>query len=89
MEEVYPPAANRFVGDAEPYKFSMNLFVLKRENTVLPYGVSDDFCCFIEKAVFFLLWLPLEGAGCRWQPLSVCSEAPTEAGAEKAEPHGA
>ena len=23
--------------------------------------------------------LPLEGAGCRWQPLSVSSEAPTEA----------
>ena len=29
-----------------------------------------------------LIRLPLEGAGCRWQPLSASSEAPTEAAAE-------
>ena len=36
----------------------------------LLFAVSRLFIC-----------LPLEGAGCRWQPLSVSSEAPTEAAA--------
>ena len=70
----YSPAANRFVGDAEPYGFYVNRAVFgtlrtafptrnryiskhcvtkRRENTVLPYGVTVDFCCFFGMAELF------------------------------------
>ena len=43
----YSPAANRFVGDAEPYGYVVNMFAFNRANAVRPYRVAVDFCCFI------------------------------------------
>ncbi len=44
-----------------------------------PEGAHTVSLIFAVSRLYFCL--PLEGAGCLWQPLSVCSEAPTEAAA--------
>ena len=81
----YSPAANRFVGDAEPYGYVVNMFAFKRATTQgRPYFISSfafnraNAVRPYRVAVDFCCFIGTPGTALPTQPIYILKATPAE-----------